>query len=82
MKKPKRPNVVVYITDKNNPIQKESLPENAILGFVVSVFKTDKDGKPKGRPIESFWTKWKDQAESVAQEYHRQYGIMAAFNWR
>ena len=81
MKLPKHTNIAVFITNQNHPIQKESLPKNAIPGFVVSVFRTDKEGKPKGKAIESFWTKWKEQAESMAQEYHRQYGIMAAFNW-
>ena len=64
----------VFITDQSHPSQRERLPDGAVPGFVVSVYR----GR---RQLESFWTQWRDQAHWAAQEYIRQYETMHECGW-
>ena len=64
----------VYITDQSHPSQRERLPKDAVPGFVVSVYH-------KRKCLESFWTRWPDTAEWVADEYIRQYETMHECGW-
>jgi hypothetical protein len=73
-------NIAIYITDQSHPSQRDQLPEGAIPGFAVCVYRL-KGHRPTTR-LEGMWCRSQAQAEQMAQEYARQYATMAACGWR
>lgn len=70
----------IYITDQSHPTQRETLPADAVIGFVVSVWR--RHGKGRAKKLESMWCRTQKQAERIADEYVRQYATMVACGWK
>ena len=73
-------NIAIFITDQGHECQRDRLPEGAVPGFGVTVYRL-KGHRPTTR-LEAHWSATRDQAEQAAQEYVRQYCTMAECGWR
>ena len=71
-----RKEFAVFITDQNHPVQREKLPEGAIPGFSVALYR--KGGK---KPLQSMWAATRVQAEKIAAEYWREVLTMEVTGW-
>ena len=71
-----RKKFAVFITDQNHPVQREKLPEGAVPGFSVALYR--KGGK---KLLQSMWAATRVQAEKIAAEYWREALTMEITGW-